>query len=296
MSNLYEKETNGASSFNFLSKFIGLNSTPLTVWTMVGRGNCRRPRPINARTPSISKWLQCLIGPTFPVMAANEFLKPFLVKGVGPTAYYVPNFVSESESEFILRNVYAASEKKWTVLRNRRLQQLGGTPTDKVRGSGVAASFLYKGMISQPLPVWLHEVVARVGATGAIGRLTPNHVLINEYVSGQGIMPHTDGPLYTPVICTVSLGAHTVIDFSEALGGESSGSLLLQPRSLLVVADHLYAGLHGIGERTYDTLGPEIKNLAQCEGVEPGATLQRGTRVSLTIRNVPLARALRIGR
>ena len=32
----------------------------------------------------------------------------------------------------------------------------------------------------------------------------PNHVLVNEYLPGQGIMPHTDGPLFHPTIATVS--------------------------------------------------------------------------------------------
>ena len=64
----------------------------------------------------------------------------------------------------------------------------------------------------------------------------PNHVLINEYSAGQGIMvvehfsvekkkcnqtymefsliqPHEDGPLYSPVVTTVSLGSHTLLDF-----------------------------------------------------------------------------------
>ena len=32
----------------------------------------------------------------------------------------------------------------------------------------------------------------------------PNHVLVNEYLPGQGIMPHTDGPLFHPTIATVN--------------------------------------------------------------------------------------------
>ena len=36
----------------------------------------------------------------------------------------------------------------------------------------------------------------------------PNHVLVNEYLPGQGIMPHTDGPLFHPTIATVTCNQH----------------------------------------------------------------------------------------
>lgn len=41
----------------------------------------------------------------------------------------------------------------------------------------------------------------------------PNHVLVNEYLPNQGIMPHLDGPLFYPTICTISCGSHTVLNF-----------------------------------------------------------------------------------
>ena len=43
----------------------------------------------------------------------------------------------------------------------------------------------------------------------------PNHVLINEYLPGQGISPHLDGNLFYPTIATISLGSHTVLNFYE---------------------------------------------------------------------------------
>ena len=52
----------------------------------------------------------------------------------------------------------------------------------------------------------------RISALGCFGEVRPNHVLVNEYRSGQGIMPHTDGPLFTPVITTVTLGSHALLD------------------------------------------------------------------------------------
>ena len=33
-----------------------------------------------------------------------------------------------------------------------------------------------------------------------------NHVLVNEYKPGDGIMPHTDGPAYVPIVATITTG------------------------------------------------------------------------------------------
>ncbi len=55
----------------------------------------------------------------------------------------------------------------------------------------------------------------------------PNHVLINEYQPGQGIMPHEDGAAYWPVVATVSLGAPIVLDI---YGKDSDGRRHPQPQ------------------------------------------------------------------
>ncbi|KAH0631583.1 hypothetical protein JD844_005981 [Phrynosoma platyrhinos] len=64
-------------------------------------------------------------------------------------------------------------------------------------------------------------------------------------------------------------------------------SLLLKPRSLLVLREDMYVRyLHGIRFITEDTVTKKVVNAALC-GSQPGDRLQRGTRVSLTIRHVP---------
>ena len=66
-------------------------------------------------------------------------------------------------------------------------------------------------------------------------------------------------------------------------------SLLVEPRSLLVLQDDLYHKyLHGIKEVKCDAINEKVLSLnrpsAQIEGVEE---LTRSTRISLTIRHVP---------
>lgn len=74
-------------------------------------------------------------------------------------------------------------------------------------------------------------------------------------------------------------------------------SLLLEPRSLLVLQKDLYHNyLHSIAERDVDNITEStIKNLHMCANkfVE-GQTIKRGIRLSLTIRHVPKTSKLKL--
>ena len=92
------------------------------------------------------------------------------------------------------------------------------------------AFYLLQGMIPEDIPGWLQTVVEKVN--GLPSSVFPedkkaNHVLLNEYEAGQGIMPHVDGPLFYPTITTVSLGSHTVLDFYNPMQGQSFFRTLL---------------------------------------------------------------------
>nr|DBA20673.1 TPA: hypothetical protein GDO54_017432 [Pyxicephalus adspersus] len=127
------------------------------------------------------------------------------------------------------------------------------------------------------------------------------------------MQPHEDGPLYYPTVTTISLGSHTVLDFYLPLDrGHAEEedqvpiteeqryvlSLLLEPRSLFILREDLYKNyLHGIHPYTEDKLGNRVVNLEKCVA-QTDETLDRGTRVSLTIRYVPkvLKTALFLGK
>ena len=125
---------------------------------------------------------------------------------------------------------------------------------------------------------------------------SPNHVLINEYMPGQGIMPHKDGSAYHPVVCTVSLGSSLCLDIY--ITGEDGTTpskplwrILQEPRSILVTTGELYSDyLHGIAEVKEDiNLGPQtVSNwaLLRSPGEIRGGKIERKTRVSLTYRDV----------
>lgn len=141
-----------------------------------------------------------------------------------------------------------------------------------------------------------------------VGNLTPraNHVLVNHYEPGQGILPHTDGPAYSPWAAILSLGSAAVFDFWRDHAHAASGmlpalSLLLPPRSLLIFSEDAYQKhLHGLADRSCDTLeGIANASVTVADDVNGGATaswrrqlqsdgsLRREERYSLTIRHVP---------
>lgn len=227
-------------------------------------------------------------------------LETHLVHQAPRAVYYIPDYITEVEEEYLLRQVYNAPKPKWTQLSGRKLQNWGGLPHPR-------------GMVAEKLPPWLQTYSNKISSLGVFGGNCANHVLVNEYKPGEGIMPHEDGPLYYPTVTTISLGSHTVLDFYLPLDKGCPGeedqvpktedqryvlSLLLEPRSLLVLREDLYKTyLHGIRPHTIDTLSHKVANLEKCVA-QAEETLTRGTRVSLTIRYVPkvLKTALFLGK
>lgn len=83
--------------------------------------------------------------------------------------------------------------------------------------------------------------------------MKPNHVLINEYQRGDGIMPHTDGPAYYPLVAIVSFSGSTVFTFWSMSPREPIFSLVLPPRSLLLFTGDLYQNrMHSIESKPSD--------------------------------------------
>ncbi|XP_077336556.1 putative RNA/DNA demethylase ALKBH6 isoform X3 [Lithobates pipiens] len=216
-------------------------------------------------------------------------LETHLINQAPQAAYYIPDYITEDEEEYLLRQVYNAPKPKWTQLSGRKLQNWGGLPHPR-------------GMVSEKLPPWLQTYTNKISSLSVFGGSCANHVLVNEYKPGEGIMPHEDGPLYYPTVTTISLGSHTVLDFyvppergcpqeeDQVPKTEEQRhvlSLLLEPRSLFVLREDLYKNyLHGILPHTHDTLSHKVANLEKC-GAQRDETLARRTRVSLTIRYVP---------
>lgn len=223
--------------------------------------------------------------------SAFDVLEAFRITQAPPTVYYFPNFITESEEALLFQQVYSAPKPKWVHLSGRKLQNWGGLPHPR-------------GMLTENLPDWLQKYAEKISCLGLFDGKVANHVLVNEYLPGEGIMPHEDGPLYFPTVTTISLGSHTMLDFYRPVSKEQEGdseqvtmpqteeerhflSLLVEARSLLVLREDMYVKyLHGIKNVSSDVITENVANVASCN-TKPGEMLNRGTRVSLTVRHVP---------
>jgi alkylated DNA repair protein alkB family protein 6 len=108
------------------------------------------------------------------------------------SAYYIPNFITEDEEVAILNKIATAPKPRWKQLTHRRLQ---AWPSELVQDR----------LLDSPLPPWLQEpIIPRIKSMSMSDddpshlfdespHSRPNHVLINEYPPGVGIMPHKVG-------------------------------------------------------------------------------------------------------
>ena len=134
--------------------------------------------------------------------------------------------------------------ERWTQLRGRRLQNLGGLPRP-----------LPEGFASEPLPDWVGAVCDALVCSGVFPPdEPPNHVLLNEYQPGEGIDAHRDGPLYAPRVAIVSLGSACSFDFvTNDVARDVRASLLLPPRGVLIFSGEAYESLlHTVPALTTD--------------------------------------------
>jgi alkylated DNA repair protein alkB family protein 6 len=229
------------------------------------------------------------------------------------SAYYIADFISESEEQLLLGKVgstwtvkslqklnchlqiAAAPKPCWKVLAHRRLQTW---PSELTKDT----------LLDSSLPEWLiNPVVSRICSLPQYGDASaniffssphsaPNHVLVNEYLPGQGIMPHKDGAAYHPVVCTVSLGGTLCLDI---YGCNSDGTrettpktrIVQEPRSLLVTTGEIYTEcMHGIADTTMDT-GLDSTSVANWSLLRSpelivDGKIEREIRTSLTYRDV----------
>ncbi|KAK9453572.1 hypothetical protein V1511DRAFT_505105 [Dipodascopsis uninucleata] len=206
--------------------------------------------------------------------------------------FYISNFLSEEEERNLISKIYNVPPAKWVNLSHRRLQTY---PTQLLKGSVLPTK--------EGLPQWLVEPFVKrmqyLGIWLESPHKTANHCLINEYSPGQGIMPHEDGPVYFPMVATVSLQDSIVLDIynkTEDASRDIAYRIYQEPRSLLITTGSLYTDyLHGIQEIDIDydldhntvanwsLLRAETREkISQCDG----KIYRSRPRISLTFRDV----------
>ncbi|KPM37291.1 hypothetical protein AK830_g9268 [Neonectria ditissima] len=197
------------------------------------------------------------------------------------SAFYIPNYISEEEEQMILEKIAAAPRPRWKQLTHRRLQTW---PSDLIKNK----------LLEAPLPSWLENpVIPRLLALpvqeqdnehifNGSPHKRPNHVLINEYPPGIGIMPHKLRRRCVLARCFKDDGA---------LDPEPAWRILQEPRSLLITTEQLYTDyLHGIAdiEEDVELSAENVANWSLLRDTDVFADGRnvRETRTSLTYRDV----------
>lgn len=184
---------------------------------------------------------------------------------------YRPGFLSEERERELLALIDGEESSAWLSDLARRVQHYGYKYDYSYRGIDPSAHL-------GPLPPWL-ERLGRDVVSSAVDLCHPieafDQAIINEYLPGQGIAPHTDRDCFGPVVATVSLNSDVVMDFVGPVGQKYSQTL--QRRSLVLLAGAARARWrHGIAKRKNDK-DPAI-----------GRVMPRQRRVSITFRTVLL--------
>ncbi|KAI9724650.1 MAG: hypothetical protein M1828_003519 [Chrysothrix sp. TS-e1954] len=211
------------------------------------------------------------------------------IPSLPPNFYYFPNFITEEDAEFINSQI---ESKPWHELTHRRLQVFPAQLT--------SSNTL---LTTKALPTWMTSILQpKLNDLGIFNDTTHtamNHILVNNYRPGEGILPHEDGPAYAPVTATVSLGSPTILDIYEKATEKFSGNgqpvarLYQEPRSLLVTRDEAYETLmHGITETDVDK-GINADSVANWsllatpeKYIDAEGRSHRQERISLTCRDV----------
>lgn len=172
---------------------------------------------------------------------------------------YLPNYLDQETHDRLLS---AVDEHPWQMSFDHRVQVYGYHYNHKVREAYRIGD----------IPTWAVPLALRLHQDGYIAK-TPNQLVANEYLPGQGIFDHQDQAVFGDIVISVSLGSSCVMRFTRA-DTEASEELLLEPRSVLVLSGEArWDWKHGIPCRASDFWN--------------GREYVRTRRVSLTFRTIP---------
>lgn len=170
-----------------------------------------------------------------------------------PGLAYLPDYVTPEEEGRLVSAIDAAT---WNTSWSRRRQFYG-----KTYGRGTS--------VEGPIPQWAQFLIGRTHHDGLTER-SFDQLLVNEYLTGQGIALHRDHDPFDRTVASLSLLSPCVMDFRDVETGRRE-SLLLEPRSLLVLSDDArYLWEHGIARRKTDR--------------RHGRLIPRRRRLSVTLR------------
>ncbi|KAL9555822.1 hypothetical protein MBANPS3_002192 [Mucor bainieri] len=193
-----------------------------------------------------------------------------------PGLILIEEAVTTSEEACLIESV---NKEAWSGLG------IGPNPELKRRTQqyGHLFSYRYRKVLEEygPLPDFTDFLVDRIMENKWMPH-KPNHLLVNEYNPGQGIMPHVvnteltlvwiDAPaLFGPAILSLSLLSDCIMKFTCE---DQNIDIILSRRSLAILTgDARYKFKHGISKDLIET-------------TDSGITIERDKRISFTFREI----------
>ena len=179
--------------------------------------------------------------------------------------YYVENFLTDDEHEKLLKDVRQSNDFKNVGMsfRSRKALHYGyeysynGTAIKKLKED---IPLLYKNLVD------LERINTAIGNN--LLKQKMEQLIINEYLPGQGIGPHTDHvKFFGPIIICITIGSGCEIEFRNKTGDEKI--IYVKPKSIYIMSgESRYSWTHAIKPKKDDN------------GIE------RSTRYSLTFRTI----------
>ncbi len=167
---------------------------------------------------------------------------------------YVPNVISE---ELECNLIQYIDEFKWS---------LGPDGKRLVQQYGYIYDYNNKTISDEkapPIPELLSELATKLNLPEY------DQMVIDNYLPGEGITPHTDSPVFGNEITIISLGSGAVMHFTRYK--RKAKELYLEPRSMLIMKDEARKlWKHEIKKRKSD--------------VVYGTRIPRNRRISITYR------------
>lgn len=182
-----------------------------------------------------------------------------------PGARYIAEFIDLPMQDALIA---AVDERPWIEDLKRRVQHYGYRYDYRAR---TVTPDAYVG----PLPDWATDLADRLHGESWFER-SPDQLIVNEYLPGQGISAHVDCvPCFGDVIASISLLSTCEMVFKEC-GVNQRRAVVLEPRSALFLSGPARGEwTHEIPSRKSDPIN--------------GRRVPRCRRISLTFRTVELA-------
>eukprot|EP00758_Cryptobia_borreli_P018744 Tbor_TRINITY_DN7418_c0_g1::TRINITY_DN7418_c0_g1_i1::g.14572::m.14572/K10768/ALKBH6; alkylated DNA repair protein alkB homolog 6 len=217
--------------------------------------------------------------------------------------YYIPDYISKIEEEQMLIHIKNTPDELKTKLQKRTVQEWGCVMCPTCSKSFVADT---------SVPPWSQKVFEMLTYDGIFSpSIFPNNVRIHEYEKGEGIAPHVDGPIYVPLVATISLASTSVMYFypkrdpytdpmehyndTFKFDGEIAKqtphmAVVMEPRSLLIFKGDAYNNYpHSVSDKHIDVLSKEVSGPVVNRALlsDPNMTeVKRDYRVGVTVRNL----------